>query len=309
MLESTDRKGTQTPPGLSTIQPGVHVDNRGAGRHTPGMHTHLIPGSTTPAGAPAATATGLGAIPGPPAPSPPDAPQLSLVIPAYDERENVGPLLAELRVALATVGQSYEIVAVDDGSRDGTAEWLAREAERDPRVVAVLLATNSGQSAALAAGIRRARGAVIVTLDADLQNDPADLPRLLAALADADVVSGVRQHRQDDWLRRISSRIANATRRAVLGDPLTDIGCSFKAYRREALEGIPLFVGAHRFLPALCMFRGARLTEVPLSHRPRRHGKSKYGVGNRLWRGLYDLVGVRWLRSRMLHYREKSPPR
>jgi dolichol-phosphate mannosyltransferase len=254
-----------------------------------------------------ATVPGAGASPGAAAPRPLAAPELSLVIPAYDERENVVPLFAELRQALAAVGRSYEIVAVDDGSRDGTAEWLVREAARDPSVVPVLLASNSGQSAALAAGIRRARGAVIVTLDADLQNDPADLPRLLAALEHADVVSGVRRDRQDDWLRRLSSRVANAVRRLVLGDPLTDIGCSFKAYRRQALEGVPLFVGAHRFLPVLCMFRGARLTEVPLSHRPRRHGTSKYGVGNRLWRGLYDLVGVRWLRSRILRYREKPP--
>lgn len=235
------------------------------------------------------------------------APELSVVIPAYNERENVVPLLAELREALARAGRSYEIVMVDDGSRDGTAEWLVREGERDPRLVPVLLAGNHGQSAALAAGFRHARGRVIVTLDADLQNDPADLPRVLEALERADVVSGVRAHRQDSGLRRLSSRIANATRRRVLGDPLTDIGCSFKAYRREALEGIPMFNGAHRFLPALCMFRGARLVEVPLSHRPRRHGVSKYGVSNRLWRGLYDLIGVRWLRSRMLHYQERQP--
>jgi dolichol-phosphate mannosyltransferase len=235
------------------------------------------------------------------------APELSVVIPAYNERENVVPLFDELREALGRVGRSHEIVMVDDGSRDGTAEWLVREAARDPRVVPVLLAGNHGQSAAIAAGLRHARGAVIVTLDADLQNDPADLPRLLAALESSDVVSGVRAQRHDDWLRRVSSRIANGVRRWVLGDPLTDIGCSFKAYRREALEGIPLFTGAHRFLPALCMFRGARLVEVPLSHRPRRHGVSKYGVGNRLWRGLYDLIGVRWLKSRMLRYREREP--
>jgi len=236
-----------------------------------------------------------------------EAPALSVVIPAYNERENMVPLFGELRDVLARVGLSYEIVVVDDGSRDGTAEWIVREGERDPRVVPVLLAGNHGQSAALAAGFRHAHGAVIVTLDADLQNDPADLPRLLAALESADVASGVRARRHDAWLRRISSRIANGVRRRVLGDPLTDIGCSFKAYRREALEGIPLFSGAHRFLPALCMFRGARLVEVALSHRPRRHGVSKYGVGNRLWRGLYDLVGVRWLKSRMLRYREREP--
>jgi glycosyltransferase involved in cell wall biosynthesis len=236
-----------------------------------------------------------------------DTPELSIVIPAYNERENVVPLFDELRAALARVGRTHEIVMVDDGSRDGTAEWLVREAARDARVVPVLLAGNHGQSAAIAAGLRRARGAVIVTLDADLQNDPADLPRLLAALESADVVSGVRARRHDGWLRRISSRIANGARRRVLGDPLTDIGCSFKAYRREALDGIPLFSGAHRFLPALCMFRGARLVEVPLSHRPRRHGVSKYGVSNRLWRGIYDLIGVRWLKARMLRYQEREP--
>jgi len=196
---------------------------------------------------------------------------------------------------------------VDDGSTDGSRDLLLAEARRDPSLVPVLLAERVGQSGALAAGLGRARGAVIVTLDADLQNDPADLPRLLQALESADVVSGVRAERNDDWVRRVSSRIANGVRRGVLGDPLTDIGCSFKAYRREALEGIPLFAGAHRFLPALCMFRGARLVEIPLSHRPRRHGQSKYGVGNRLWRGLYDLVGVRWLKSRMLRYREREP--
>ena len=232
--------------------------------------------------------------------------ELSLVIPAYNERENLPLLLAELRTALAGIGRSHEIVLVDDGSSDGSGDWIVREAARDPRLVPVLMAENGGQSAALAAGLRHARGAVIVTLDADLQNDPADLPRLLAALEGADVVSGTRRERRDRWTRRISSRIANHVRRAVLGDPLTDIGCSFKAYRREALEDMPLFVGAHRFLPALCLFRGARLVEVPLAHRPRRHGRSKYGVGNRLWRGLYDLIGVRWLKSRMLNSRERT---
>jgi len=228
---------------------------------------------------------------------------LSVVVPAYNELENLGPLLAEIRAALAAAQASHEVVVVDDGSSDGSAAWLLEEATRDSRLVPVLLERNVGQSGALAAGLTRARGAIVVTMDADLQNDPADLPRLLAALEHADVVSGIRERRRDGWVRRWSSRVANATRRAVLGDPVTDIGCSFKAYRREALEGLPLFVGAHRFLPALCVFRGARLAEVPLSHRPRRHGESKYGVSNRLWRGIYDLIGVRWLKSRLLHYR------
>jgi len=216
----------------------------------------------------------------------PEAPDLSVVIPACNEVENLDPLLAELRAALAQVSGTYEIVLVDDASTDGTAERITAEAARDPRVRAVLLERNSGQSAALAAGFSRVRGKVIVTLDADLQNDPADLPRVLAALDGAD-----------------SSRIANGTRRAVLGDRVTDIGCSFKAYRREVLEGLPMFVGVHRFLPALCEFRGARLVEIQLSHRARRHGQSKYGLSNRMWRGIYDLIGVAWLKSRLVRYR------
>jgi dolichol-phosphate mannosyltransferase len=228
---------------------------------------------------------------------------VSVVIPVFNEIESLDPLLAELRAALAPVPGPNEIVLVDDGSADGSDRRIAEEARRDPAVRPVLLEKNAGQSAALAAGISRARGRVIVTLDADLQNDPADLTRVLAALEHADVVSGIRSGRQDTWVRRVSSRIANATRRAVLGDPVTDIGCSFKAYRREALEGLPMFVGVHRFLPALCVFRGARLVEVKLAHRARRHGVSKYGVSNRLWRGLRDLIGVAWLKARLVHYR------
>ncbi len=236
-------------------------------------------------------------------------PELSVVIPIYNEADNIAPLLTELRGALAGVGRSYEIVLVDDGSSDGSAERLLHEAANDPSLTVLRFEKNAGQSAALAAGLLHARGDVIVTLDADLQNDPADLGRVLAALADADVVSGIRADRQDDRVRLISSRIANWTRRKVLGDPVTDIGCSFKAYRREVLEGMPYFVGVHRFLPALCVLRGARLVEVPISHRARRFGTSKYGVGNRLWRGLYDLIGVSWLKSRLLRYRILPPTR
>ena len=232
---------------------------------------------------------------------------VSVVIPAYNEVENLEPLLTELRAALGPVPGTHEIVLVDDGSSDGTAERIVEEAARDPRVRPVLLEKNAGQSAALAAGLSRARGRVIVTLDADLQNDPADLPLVLAALEHADVVSGVRQRRQDSRVRLLSSRIANRVRRGVLGDPVTDIGCSFKAYRREALEGLPMFVGVHRFLPALCVFRGARFAEVSLRHRARRHGVSKYGVSNRLWRGLADLVGVAWLKTRLVRYQIRGP--
>lgn len=233
-------------------------------------------------------------------------PQLSAVVPAYNEIESLPALWDELARALDASGRTWELLLVDDGSRDGSDRWITDLAAREPRVRAVLLERNSGQSAALAAGLGRARGDVIVTMDADLQNDPADLPRVLAALEHADVVSGVRAVRNDSWMRRVSSRVANAVRRGVLGDPITDIGCSFKAYRREALVGLPMFVGVHRFLPALCVFRGARLVEVPLSHRARAHGVSKYGVGNRLWRGIADLVGVQWLKARLLTYRVRG---
>ena len=233
-------------------------------------------------------------------------PQLSAVVPAYNEVESLPQLLTELRTALDAAGRTWELVLVDDGSTDGSGEWLAAEAVRDPRLVVLRFEKNAGQSAALAAGLARARGDAVVTLDADLQNDPADIPNLPAALAGADVVSGVRAKRHDSWIRLVSSRIANATRRAVLGDKVTDIGCSLKAYRREVLEGLPMFVGVHRFLPALCGFRGARVVEVHVHHRPRTLGVSKYGMGNRLWRGIHDLIGVSWLKVRLLRYRVRS---
>ena len=238
--------------------------------------------------------------------NPSDPPLLSAVVPAYNEVESLPSLLAELRTALDATKRSWELVLVDDGSTDGTAALLLSEAANDPRLVIVRFEKNAGQSAALAAGLARARGDVVVTLDADLQNDPADIPTLLAALAGADVVSGVRAKRNDSWVRRVSSRVANATRRAVIGDSVTDIGCSLKVYRREALVGLPMFVGVHRFLPALCAFRGARVVEVPVHHRPRTRGVSKYGMGNRLWRGIHDLVGVSWLKHRLLRYRVRD---
>jgi dolichol-phosphate mannosyltransferase len=233
-------------------------------------------------------------------------PQLSAVVPAYNEVESLGPLVTELRAALDSTGRTWEMVLVDDGSSDGTAERMRAMALNEPRIRVLRLEQNAGQSAALAAGLAAARGDVVVTMDADLQNDPADIPALLAALEHADVVSGVRAKRNDTWIRRVSSRVANATRRAVLGDSITDIGCSLKAYRREVLEGLPMFVGVHRFLPALCGFRGARVVEVPVHHRARTLGTSKYGMGNRLWRGIHDLIGVSWLKKRLVRYRVRS---
>ncbi len=229
--------------------------------------------------------------------------EISAVLPVFNEIESLPGLLDELASVLGATGRSYEMILVDDGSADGSGAWIEDRARKDPCVRGILLERNVGQSGAIAAGLRHARGAVIVTLDADGQNDPSSIPALLAALEHADVVSGVRTPRADSWRRRASSRVANAVRRAAIGDTISDVGCSLKAYRREALEGIPLFVGAHRFLPALCEFRGARVVEVPVRHRPRQHGVSKYGVGNRLFRGVRDLFGVRWLKSRMLRHK------
>jgi dolichol-phosphate mannosyltransferase len=229
--------------------------------------------------------------------------QISAVLPVYDERENLPTLTAEIERVLTSLRVPFEIILVDDGSVDGSAEWIREASLGSPRVIGVLFERRAGQSAALVAGMKIARGDWIVTMDADGQNDPADLPLLLDKLQEADVVSGVRAERQDRWTRRISSRIANGVRRRVLGDTLTDIGCSLKVYRKSVLEGLPAFAGVHRFLPALCQFRGARVVELPVRHRPRLHGRSKYGVGNRLVRGIRDLFGVLWLRARLLNYR------
>lgn len=233
-------------------------------------------------------------------PPEPGSLDLSAVVPVHNELESLEPLMDELRAVMDASGRTWEIVLVDDASDDGSGERIRAAACRDPRVRAVLLPKRGGQSAALVAGLARARGRVIVTLDADLQNDPADLPKLLRALETADVVSGIRVQRHDTAVRRLSSSVANTVRRGVIGDSITDIGCSFKAYRREALVGLPAFAGVHRFLPALCQFRGARIVEVPVAHRARRYGVSKYGVSDRLWRGLHDLAGVRWLKSRLI---------
>lgn len=230
-------------------------------------------------------------------------PAISVVIPVYNERESLPPLLDELVRELPALGQPAEIVLVDDKSDDGTREWIRDVARQRPHVRGVLLDRHEGQSAAFAAGFTQARGEILITMDADGQNDPADLPALVAGLARADVVSGVRSTRQDSWRRRASSRFANRVRQMVLGDTITDVGCSLKAYRRSAVEGLPYFRGIHRYLPAFCQFRGATVIEIPVRHRARSHGRSKYGILDRLWAGLSDLWGARWLKSRLIRAR------
>lgn len=250
--------------------------------------------------APPATDTVLAPL-GAPAQGKPAPPRVSLVVPAYNEEESLPALAREIRAALDAAGLSYELVFVDDGSTDGTLEVMLELARRDPAVRVLRQRPNLGQSAALAAGWRAARAPVVVTLDADLQNDPADVPRLVAALDEGwDVVSGVRVDRQDRWTRRASSRIANAVRNRLTGDTVTDVGCTLRACRAELLRDLPVFTGMHRFLPTLLRLQGGRVTEVPVSHRARRFGTTKYGVHNRLWRGIVDLLAVRWLQRRWI---------
>ena len=232
--------------------------------------------------------------------SPP--PEISIVIPAYNEEENLAPLLAALTETMVALGTSYELLCIDDGSADGTTQVLRALREKYAELRVIRLRHNSGQTAALDAGFKRARGQVMVTLDADLQNDPGDIPQLLAKLQEYEVVCGVRQRRQDTWLRRVSSTVANDIRRRVLRDDIVDIGCSMRAYRRYCLGSIKLYHGMHRFLPALLHIEGYRVGQVPVKHHPRRHGRSKYNVRNRAWRALMDLFAVRWMKSRQLHY-------
>lgn len=235
-----------------------------------------------------------------------DAPYLSVVVPVYDEEASLGPLHAELDAAAGEIGGGVEILYVDDGSRDGSLARLRELAARDPRVRVVALEGNHGQSAALEAGFRRARGEIVAMLDADGQNDPADLPRLLARLSEVDVVNGVRTGRLDSAVRKLSSRIANGFRNRMTHESVTDVGCSLRVMRRAHLERVKLWRGMHRFLPTLLRLEGARVVEVPVSHRPRRHGTSKYGIRNRLFVGFVDVFAVRWMQKRALRYRARE---
>jgi dolichol-phosphate mannosyltransferase len=229
-------------------------------------------------------------------------PRLSIVVPFYNEADNVEPLHRELDAALADLPGGVEFLYVDDGSADDTGARLLALAKRDPRIRVLRLSPNSGQSAAFDAGFRALRGEICVTLDGDLQNDPADIPRLLAELAHYDVVNGVRVNRRDGWLRRLSSRVGNGFRNWVTQESVTDVGCSLRAMRSEYVKRVKLFRGMHRFLPTLLRMEGATVTELPVSHRPRRHGSSKYGVGNRAFVGFVDVLAVRWMQSRSRRY-------
>jgi dolichol-phosphate mannosyltransferase len=229
---------------------------------------------------------------------------VSVVIPVYNEEENLLLLWPELRSVLEGQGLVFEVVFVDDGSRDRSAEVIRSLREADPRVRLVRFKVNAGETAATDAGFHASRGRRVVTMDADLQHDPHDIPGLLRHLDQWDAVTGWRVDRGegDSLARRVSSRIANRVRNWVSDDVIKDSGCTFRAFRRECLRGLVLYRGFHRFIPTLLKMRGYRVLEVPVRNRPRRFGRSKYGVLNRVFVATADLLVVRWMKSRSLHY-------
>jgi len=231
-------------------------------------------------------------------------PDLSIVFPVYNEEENIPILLGEIAAAVEGKGWTYEIVAVDDGSSDRSLDVLRESREQYPMLRVLALEKNSGQTAALDAAWRNARGRYVVSLDADLQNDPADIPGMMEYLqkSGSDMVIGVRVNRADTWSRKMQSKIGNGVRNWITGDRITDTGCSLKLVKREAVEHVRLFTGMHRFLPTLVRYAGYKVVEMPVNHRPRRFGQSKYGAMNRAFRGLADCFAVRWMGKRMLNY-------
>jgi glycosyltransferase involved in cell wall biosynthesis len=240
---------------------------------------------------------------------PPASLEVSLVIPVKDEAENVLLLADEIRAAMEPSPYAWECIWVDDGSSDGTGDLLRHAAAADPRQRVLTLERNFGQSAAMACGISAARGKLLVTLDGDGQSDPADIPGMLALLVakDVDLVNGWRAKREDSGVRKVASRIANAFRNWVTEEEVRDVGCSLRVMRRDCVRHLFVFRGMHRFLPTLMRLNGlGRTLEVPVHHRPRLRGKTKYGINNRLWVGLADLFGVWWLLRRTVAPRVRA---
>ena len=227
---------------------------------------------------------------------------VSIVLPVYNEALSLPLLWDELSAVLEANPWTVEVIFVDDGSTDGSADIVKKLRSGDPRVRLVRLAANAGLSAAFDAGLRRAVGRVVVTMDTDLQNDPADIPRLLSYLGAFDAATGRRRRRRDPWLKRVSSRIANGVRNWVTAETISDSACSLRAMRRECVADLPAFRGAHRFVPTLLRLAGHSVVEVDVEHRARRFGTSHYGVRNRAWVAFQDLMAVRWMQRRWLHY-------
>ena len=233
-------------------------------------------------------------------------PSYTVVVPVYNEEENLPTLLRELRETMDPLAKPYEVVFVDDGSRDRSLEVLRGLLPENPMVRILAFERNAGQTAALDAGFRAALGDVVITLDADLQNDPHDIPLLLRELGDFDVAVGWRARRQDSAVKKVTSRVGNRARNWLTREDIADTGCSLKAFKREAVRSLKLYKGMHRFLPTLCRMEGFTVTQVKVNHRPRVHGETKYGVFDRLRATLPDVLAVRWMQSRVLRYRVRE---
>ncbi len=228
--------------------------------------------------------------------------EISVVVPVYNEEGNLPVLIPKLVEVLKGLGRSYEMIFVDDGSSDGSRRILKEMASQYPSLRTLRFKENRGLSTALVAGMREARGEKIVTLDSDLQNDPADIPRLLEYLDRYDMATGWRQKREDSWLKKISSKIGNTVRNWLSGENIQDSACTLRAFKKECMKEIPVFNGMHRFLSTLVKREGYRVVEVPVSHHPRRFGKSKYNIRNRMVRSFIDLLAVRWMKRRTIKY-------
>ena len=232
----------------------------------------------------------------------PEKIEISVVVPVYNEEGTLPLLSSKLVEVLKNLGRSYELIFVDDGSSDGSRRILKEMTSQYLFLRILRFKENRGLSTALVAGMREARGEKIVTLDSDLQNDPTDIPRLLGYLDQYDMATGWRQRREDSWLKKISSKIGNAVRNWVSGETIQDSACTLRAFKKECIQEIPVFNGMHRFLSTLVKMRGYRIIEVPVSHHPRRFGKSKYNIRNRMVRSFIDLLAVRWMKGRAIHY-------
>ncbi len=228
--------------------------------------------------------------------------EISVVVPVYNEEENLPILVPKLSEVLKGLHKAYEVIFVDDGSSDRSRRILKEMICLSPSLRMIGFKENRGLSAALIAGMREARGDILVTLDSDLQNDPADIPKLLRELDDYDMATGWRQKREDPWLKRISSRIGNTVRNRLSGENVQDSACTLRAFKRECMKEIWVFNGMHRFLSTLVKMKGYRIIEVPVAHHPRRFGKSKYNIRNRMVRSFIDLLVVRWMKHRRIDY-------
>ncbi len=226
------------------------------------------------------------------------AAEIAIIVPVFNEADNVLPMACEVAAAFTRLGREWELVFVDDASTDDTPKRIIEAAKADAHVRGLRHQRNAGQSAAVWTGLQATTSPILCTLDGDLQNDPADLPAMIQKLVEFDFVSGMRLDRQDTWVRKVSSRIARKARKAALGVDFRDTGCAIRAFKRSALAGVFPFNGLHRFLPVLVHGGGAKTLEVPVNHRPRVAGVSKYGVWNRLGRGIYDLIAISWYQKR-----------